>query len=199
MLTLPLELSMTREWIETMCNVCKIQEDKLKTLPEFDPDRYAFPLLPDEVYEDFVNTDYELVDCKDEVTQIGQFCIDRQRLELSVKLLPAIYPHHIVGIDQEGRVVNISICGQSGRSGITIQDAKSLCEDIGLVDGLILDNGNDVFARYEGKNPIAHKNNSRQTRLTAALHFAELLDPGPEGLCDVQAGEIQVTRVRSTT
>ena len=128
------------------------------------------------------------------MTQNGHFFVDIERRELSMKLLPAIYPHHIVGLNEKGQVVNISICGLSGRSGITILDAKSLCVNVGLTDALIFDNGNDVFARYEGKNPICHGKNNRQTRLTAALHFAELLDPGPRGLCDVQAGEVKVVR-----
>jgi hypothetical protein len=191
-LTLPLELAMTEEWVETMCNVCKIAESKLLQLSQFNKARYAILLSPEEVEMDFKETDYTKVDTREEVKRSGQFFIDIPRGELSVRLLPAIYPHHIVGLDEPGNVVNISICGQSGRSGITIDAAKSLCMEIGLTDALIFDNGNDVFARYEGKSPISHKANTRQTRLTAALHFAELLDPGPGGLCDVQAGEVKV-------
>ena len=132
-------------------------------------------LLPEEVAADFASTDYTRAAGKEDVKQPADFYIDLRRPELSVRLLPAIYPHHIVGPDEAGRVVNISICGQSGRSGITTQDAKDLCGAIHLDDALIFDNGNDVFARYEGRHPISHRNNSRQTRLSAALHFADLL------------------------
>lgn len=194
MMTLPLELAMTQEWVETMCNVCAIQELDLRKLAQFNTERYAFVLDPEEVANDFVKTDYTRVAAKEAVTQSGHFFIDLERRELSMRLLPAIYPHHIVGLNAAGQVINISICGLSGRSGITIEGAKSLSVKVGLTDALIFDNGNDVFARYEGKNPISHSKNERQTRLTAALHFAELLDPGPRGLCDVQAGEVRVKR-----
>jgi hypothetical protein len=196
-LTLPLELAMTQEWVETMCNVCKIQEAGLSRLKQFDSNYCTFRYLPEEVAADFLATDYKRMDAKDNVQKSGDFFVDTERLDLSVKLLPAIYPHHIVGLNAKGQVVNISICGQSGRSGITVHDAKELCLEVKLTDALILDNGNDVFSRYEGKNPIAHRGNTRQTRLTAALHFAELMDPGPTGRCDVQSGEVTVHCSRS--
>lgn len=194
MLTIPMDMPMTQEWVETMCNVCRISEDKLRHAPRFDATRRAFVFTDDDVRADFIKAGYQAVARKQDVTTKGQFYVDNDRNELSVILLPAIYPHHIVGIDANRNVVNISICGLSGRSGITIDDAKALCVDIGLSDALIFDNGNDVFARYEGKNPIRHKKNDRQTRLTAALHFAELLDPGPSGLCEVQSGEREVKK-----
>jgi len=187
-ISLPMELPMTQEWIETMCNVCQIPEVELRNMPQFSRERYAIQFNADEVREDFLETDYvERTDRKD-VLKPGDFCIDRERHEITAKLLPAIYPQHIVGIGPEGHVVNISICGQSGRSGITIGDAKKLCREIGLVDALIFDNGNDVFARLRGGHVISHQNNTRQTRLTAALHFAFVLDPGPIGGFDMVSG-----------
>lgn len=180
-LRLPLELSMTEEWVETMCNVCHIDEQGLRQLPEFDQSRYAIRYSPNDIRTDFVNTDYKEVTTPDRVRNKGEFFVDEERQELIVRLLPAIYPHHIVGIDGDGNVVNVSICGQSGRSGITIEDARRLCIAAGLTDALIFDNGNDVFARLEGRHTISHEKNIRQTRLTAALHFASLLDPGPMG------------------
>jgi hypothetical protein len=163
-LTQPLELPMTQEWVETMCNVCKIQEKDLKTISQFDPKRCAITYSLEELVVDFQNTDYIRVGSIEELVQQGQFFIDTDRREILVRLLPAIYTHHIVGLDEKGQVVNISICGQSGRSGITIENAKKLCVEVGLTDALIFDNGNDVFARYEGRHPISHKNNTRQTR-----------------------------------
>lgn len=194
MLTLPLELAMSEEWVETMCNICKIPESELKGLSQFNKHRYAFELEPEAVAADFAKAGYKRMATKEDVTETGHFSVDEDRREISMRLLPAIYPHHIVGLDQDGHVVNISICGRSGRSGITISDAKALCCDVELTDALVFDNGNDVFGRYEGKSPISHLSNNRQTRLTAALHFAELLDPGPRGLCDVQSGEMVVNR-----
>ena len=190
----PMELPMTQEWIETMCNVCQIPEEDLTNLPQFNRDRYAIQFNADEVREDFLDTDYNEKPLRAEVKRPGDFFLDRERHEIVVRLLPAIYPHHIVGVRADGRVVNISICGQSGRSGITISDAKRLCRESDVTDALIFDNGNDVFARLRGGHVIAHQKNTRQTRLTAALHFAFLLDPGPSGGFDVVSANHRVAK-----
>jgi hypothetical protein len=109
-----------------------------------------------------------------QVLNKGQYFIDELARQVVVGLLPAVYPHHIVGMTRDGKLVNISISGLSGRSGISIQDAKSLSIKAGLTDALIFDNGNDVIARLGGGSVICHKKNTRQTRLTAALHFGSL-------------------------
>lgn len=191
-LRLPLELAMTEEWIETMCNVCLIDEKAIRDLPEFDRSRYTIRYSPDAIRADFVDTDYSEVGSLEAVRRPGEFFVDEERQELVVRLLPAIYPHHIVGVDSSGNVVNISICGQSGRSGITMEGARKLCIDVGLTDALVFDNGNDVFARIEGRHTIAHEKNIRQTRLTAALHFASLLDPGPAGGFELVSANVEV-------
>lgn len=195
-IVLPMELAMTEEWLETMCNVCEIDEQGLKTHPNCK--RHAFQFHPEELCRDFEATDYIRRQSRDEVTKEGDFYIDLQRNEIMVKLLPAIYPHHIVGLTNDGAVVNISICGLSGRSGITISDAKKLTTDVGLTDALIFDNGNDVVARIKGGDIIAHHKNDRQTRLTAALHFASLLDPGPKGGFEVVSDTVDVAAVHTS-
>jgi hypothetical protein len=190
----PMELPMTQEWIETMCNVCQISEDDLQDLPQFNKERYAIIFDPDELKEDFRNTDYIEKNERNQVNEPGDFFIDNSRQEIVVRLLPAIYPHHVVGVGENGEIVNISVCGQSGRSGITIRDAKKLCREVGLTDALIFDNGNDVFARLRGGHVISHRKNIRKTRLTAALHFAFLLDPGPSGGFELVSDNHEVTK-----
>jgi hypothetical protein len=189
-LTLPMELAMTQEWLETMCNVCKIEDKALANDPHCA--NHAFRFDPDELAADFAATDYVRHEDRDQVTRPGDFYIDLERREIVVRLLPAIYPHHIVGVAADGRVINISICGLSGRSGITIGKAKALAREAGLSDALIFDNGNDVVARIKGGDIIAHRRNDRQTRLTAALHFASLLDPGPKGGFEVVSDNVDV-------
>ncbi len=193
-LTLPLELSMTEEWIETMCSVCQIPEDVLTNLPQFNRERYALQFDLAELEKDFLNTDYVRKDNRNDVIEPGHFYIDHERREIAVKLLPGIYPHHIVGVKPTGELVNISICGRSGRSGITIEAAKELCMEMQLTDALIFDNGNDVFARIKGGDIISHEANTRQTRLTAALHFASVLDPGPSGGFELVSDNVKVQR-----
>lgn len=189
-ITLPMELAMTQEWLETMCNVCEIEEVRLQDDPHCK--NHAFRFDPVELAKDFEATDYVRREVRDEVTREGDFYVDLDRNEIAIKLLPAIYPHHIVGVTEEGKVINISICGLSGRSGITINKAKKLAVEAQLHDALIFDNGNDVVARIKGGHIIAHKKNDRQTRLTAALHFASLLDPGPKGGFEVVADSVEV-------
>jgi hypothetical protein len=175
--TMPLTLSIREDVLETICSVCDVDENKLRMLPQFKEAQGYVELDPEEVAQDFKTTDYCAVNTKKEVDIPGRFFIDRERREITVMFLPAIYPHHIVGIGPHGCVANISIAGLSGRSGITIEAAKSLCSEVGLTDAVILDNGNDVIARIGGGAVVCHKKNQRQTRLTAALHFGYLLDP----------------------
>jgi hypothetical protein len=185
-----MELAMTREWLETMCNVCGIEESDL--LDDTHCSHHAFRFEPEELANDFESTDYIRRGSREEVRHEGDFYVDPERNEIVVQLLPAIYPHHIVGVAQDGKVINVSICGLSGRSGITIEAAKKLSLEAGLSDALIFDNGNDVVARIKGGDIIAHLRNDRKTRLTAALHFASLLDPGPKGGFEVISDYLEV-------
>lgn len=187
---------MTQEWLETMCNVCEIQEKALQGDPHCK--QHAFRFDPDELGGDFQATDYIRRQAREEVTQEGDFFIDLGRNEIVIKLLPAIYQHHIAGVTADGKVINISICGLSGRSGITIDNAKKLAIAAELRDALIFDNGNDVVARIKGGDIIAHRRNDRQTRLTAALHFASLLDPGPKGGLEVVSDNVEVRASQRT-
>jgi len=192
---LPMELAMTEEWLETMCSVCQISPKDL--WKEFGGERnHTLKFDVRELAEDFIDTDYVLKQSRREVRQRGDFYVDRRRHEVVVRLLPAIYPHHIVGVLRNGKAVNISICGQSGRSGITIEGAKDLCAEAGLEDALIIDNGQDVFARIKGGDIISHEGRGRQTRLTAGLHFASLLDPGPRGGFEIVSDNVTVSGKR---
>jgi hypothetical protein len=182
-ITLPLPISVSDEWLQTVCGVCRIREDSLARCRAFAPEQKRLLLDPEKVYQDFQATGYTPKEKVEEVQTPGDFFINRSQQTITTKLLPAAYPQHIVGLASDGCVINISIAGLSGRSGITIEDAKSLCQSIGLTDALIFDNGNDVVARLGTQGLIlGHKANRRQTRLTAALHFACPLDPQIFGL-----------------
>lgn len=97
---------------------------------------------------------------------------------LTVKLADAIYPHHIVGtfLDEDTKktyLVNISIGGSSGRTGVSIPEARQLCENAGLHGAIIFDNGFDVVARVWGSPAMAHPKNNRDARFTCALHVGQ--------------------------
>jgi lysine 2-monooxygenase len=91
---------MTQEWLETMCNVCEIEEARLQDDPHCK--HHAFRFDPEELAKDFETTDYIRRQARDEVTREGDFYVDLERNEIVVKLLPAIYPHHIVGVTENG-------------------------------------------------------------------------------------------------
>jgi hypothetical protein len=138
-----MELAMTQEWLETMCNVCSIEEDILERNEHCR--NHAFRFDPEELAQDFLATDYVRKDTRGKVENEGDFYIDLERNEIVLKLLPAIYPHHIVGVGNDGAVVNVSICGLSGRSGITIENAKKLAMDAKLEVLPILRTENRAF------------------------------------------------------
>lgn len=193
-IALPMELTMTEEWLETMCSVCHISKPALWELFGGDGKGHALKFDRADLIADFERENYTQTDSRDSVVKRGDFFIDDERDEVFIRLLPAVYPHHIVGILKDGTVVNISICGQSGRSGITIDSAKDLCAEADMTDALIFDNGNDVFARIKGGDIISHKENVRKTRLTAGLHFASVLDPGPRGGFEILSDDTEVTK-----
>lgn len=195
--TIPLTWALKEDVLQTICSVCDIPENEFRKLCQ----KSTLILEPDLVKKDFEATGYQSVESREEVTKPGTFFIDRHREEITVMLLPAIYPHHIVGIGPTGEVVNISITGLSGRSGITLDRAKQLCAEVGLTDALIFDNGNDVVCRIGGGAVICHSKNLRQTRLTAALHFGYLLDPQAFGGafegCELAFSTVRVTPERN--
>jgi hypothetical protein len=181
-ITLPISLPMSEEHISIMSCICDIDREKLLGLSQYDSLHRRLALDPDQVATDFIETGYQRRDSESEVQVPGDFFVDKHFI--TVILLPAIYPHHIVGITKSNKVINISIMGRSGKSGITIQHAKDLCSEIELTDALIFDNGFDVVSRIGGGSVICHKRNTRQrqqTRLTAALHFGYLLEPSALG------------------
>lgn len=175
-ITLKYLRSENKKWIKGMCEVCNIDSDDFDNHKIFDKENKQLKLDPTELRNDLMNSNYIEKGSEKEVIASGDFFIDRERSEIIIKLLPAIYPQHIVCIDQKGCVINISIAGLGGRSGITIKDAQDMCKELEFSDAIILDNGFDVIARIGGGAVLCHKKNKRQTRLTASLHFGYPLE-----------------------
>jgi hypothetical protein len=177
--TLPIDISMTTKSLDILCSACKITPEKLGKVLF---DRAHNKLKPNRrnLRKDLASAGYKEKSRPDDVKDAGDYYMDHE--EVTLKLRPAVYPHHIVGVTKRGEIVNISICGLSGRSGITIESACQLCkklrDDFGLSDALIFDNGNDVVARLLGGPVMSHKSNMRETRLTAAFHLGTPLESG---------------------
>jgi hypothetical protein len=204
-LTLPTDLAVTDEWLSTLCDACGIVSDlSLCRAYRVALQRLEVPL--GEFRADFEATGYRERPAVGDLAE-GEFRIDEATREVTVRLLPAYYPQHLIGLQGSGpnlRLVNLSIAGLSGRTGITMAAARQLCQQLGLTDALIFDNGNDVVARIGTVAPvIAHAGNAREARLTAALHVAvpaaRYSEPQPvsqelslEGI-DVACREFRVT------
>lgn len=179
--TFPIDLPLAEERLLTLCDVCNIPESQLRGSDSFDRDRNIVKLDLTHLRKDFVREGYTEKNAKEDVSARGEFYIDEEDRAVTVHLRPAIYPHHIVGVTEAGELVNTSIGGRSGSSGISIANAKQLCLRLGLTDAVIFDNGNDVVARLGGGAIICHKKNIRQARLTGALHFGYVLPPNAFG------------------
>ncbi len=179
--TFPIDLPLAEQRLLTLCDVCKIEETKLRECDQFDPHRNLLKLDLNEFTKDFTREGYVQRSKKDDVCNSGDFCINPEDRTVTVSLRAAVYPHHIVGVTSKGELVNVSIGGRSGLSGIGIANAKELCKRLELSDALIFDNGNDVVTRLGGGAIVCHRNNKRQARLTGALHFGYVVPPDAFG------------------
>lgn len=162
-------------WKDTICSICNINTEDLERCEIYNK-LGEILLKREDLVQDFKRAGYEEVSEPDQIKSRGQFAIQDNRLY--VKLLPGIYPHHLIGISENGNIVNVSIGGLSGRTGVTIEDTQEFCQEIGLKDAIIFDNGFDVVSQIGGiqGSVIRHKDNTRQTRVTAALHFGRTVE-----------------------
>jgi len=93
-ITMPINLAMGTNRLQTICKVCLIGEEALRNSCIFDKQRNQLKLNPDELLQDFCEYGYHLKDAKDRVENPGDFFIDKGQGEITVKLLPAIYPQN---------------------------------------------------------------------------------------------------------
>jgi hypothetical protein len=164
-----------------MCSICnKNTEDfagSLRNSGIYQKDDNEWLILREEdMVEDFKEAGYNPVSDLGKINDRVQFAI--QDNKLYVRLLPSIYPHHLIGISDNKSLVNVSIGGLSGRTGVTIEGAQEFCENIGLKDAIIFDNGFDVVSQIGGiqGSVIKHKGINRKTRVTAGLHFGRTFE-----------------------
>jgi hypothetical protein len=79
------------------------------------------------------------------------FEIDSVRNVISIRLKESVYPFHIVGVTQSGKVKEIVVEGLSGRIGVSIREAAKLSEKEGLVKAGIVDQGLTVRLDVDGE------------------------------------------------
>lgn len=63
---------------------------------------------------------------------------------LRVVFLPGIYPHSMVGIREDGKLLWVGVKGLSNRAGVTVIGAAEVMKRLGAVQALVVDNGGDV-------------------------------------------------------
>ena len=109
---------------------------------------------------------------------------------LEIKLKEGIYPHNLVGLRDDGKLLHVGIDGLSNRVGVTLTQAAALMAGLGARQSLILDNGNDVFLQWGGEYLVGSAEGD-QKRLRSILCFKS--EPGagtitPEDFRLFQAG-----------
>jgi hypothetical protein len=86
---------------------------------------------------------------------------------LAVIFRQGIYPHNLIGIRHDGRLISVAIEGLSNRVGVTIRGAAEIMKELGAQDAIMLDNGGDVMMSVEN----ATVTDDRVTRLRSMLLF----------------------------
>ncbi|MBI3320935.1 MAG: NAD-dependent epimerase/dehydratase family protein, partial [Candidatus Omnitrophica bacterium] len=71
--------------------------------------------------------------------------------EITIRLRPGLYPHNVIGLRADGLIVVSQIQGQSGRQGATLAGLSQWMQSQGVVDAILLDNGEDVKMYHEGR------------------------------------------------
>jgi len=131
--------------IETISGIMKVDPQKLKS-------------------EALLERDFDEVKDIGSVQRQGQYFISPDGRTITVRYRSNIYPHNMIGITEEGKVLSVIITGLSGRVGISIERASQLVMDIGFKDAILLSNGGDVVMQYFGEMVVASSENRHRSR-----------------------------------
>jgi exopolysaccharide biosynthesis protein len=89
--------------------------------------------------------------------------------------MEGIYPHNMVGISEDGKLLSVVTRGLSNRVGLTIRGAASLMAQLGARDALLLDNGADVMMSFDGATRLGSRD-AEQSRLRSILIYCNRAD-----------------------
>jgi exopolysaccharide biosynthesis protein len=59
-----------------------------------------------------------------------------------------VYPHHMIGVREDGKVLSVVVRGLSNRVGLTVLGAAAIMRQLGARDAVLIDNGRDVCMGY---------------------------------------------------
>jgi hypothetical protein len=89
---------------------------------------------------------------------------------LRIVFVPGIYPHNLIGVCRDGRLISVAIQGLSNRVGVSITGAADIMRSLGAEDAILLDNGGDVMMSvHDAAVTVAHE--EEPARLRAMLMF----------------------------
>lgn len=89
---------------------------------------------------------------QDQITQPGDFKINKNSISCWLRQAP--YPHHVIGLNQHGQVVELFIEGKSGFTGLTLDELVKEMKQHGIIDGGSVDQGGGVYLWLKGKELI---------------------------------------------
>ena len=109
---------------------------------------------------------------KAQVTQRGNYYFQRNKIYIFIKLSP--YPHTVLGITQDGKLISIVMSGKSSRLGPTIEEAAKIAQQKGLVSAIIFVSGgdSDVSIREGDHFKAIHSSPHGRERALGSLIFA---------------------------
>ena len=96
---------------------------------------------------------------------------------LSLVLKRGIYPHNMIGIREDGRVIVAAVRGLSNRIGVTLQGGAEIMKSLGAREALLVDNGGDVVLSFDG-DVVVRSSEGQHDKLRSIIVFRTVLSPG---------------------
>ena len=89
---------------------------------------------------------------------------------LIIKFKNGIYPHNMIGIREDGKLLSVVIQGLSNRVGVTLIKAAEVMRMLGAKDALLIDNGGDVMMGF-GDEVILSSAEGERDQLKSMILF----------------------------
>jgi hypothetical protein len=89
---------------------------------------------------------------------------------LDIIFRDGIYPHNMIGIREDGKLLSVVIRGLSNRVGVSVPGAAEIMEMLGAYDAIMIDNGGDVMMGY-GSDIVLGATEGERNRLRGMILF----------------------------
>lgn len=104
------------------------------------------------------------------VSKQGHFKLEKG--ELTIVFRYGIYPHNMIGIRKDGKLLSVVIRGLSNRVGVTIFGASKIMKMLGAEDALLIDNGGDVMMSFGDEIALGSAEGERKKLKSMILFVA---------------------------